>query len=106
MNIAKNLTELIGHTPLVELGGYSRRYGLPRPLVAKVEAFNPGGSVKARTALALIDDAERRGLLRPGATIRGDHHRAYERQHRHRPCPGGRHPRLPPDTDHARDHEP
>ena len=66
MNIAKNLTELIGHTPLVELGGYSRRYGLPRPLVAKVEAFNPGGSVKARTALALIDDAERRGLLRPG----------------------------------------
>lgn len=69
MNIAKNLTELIGHTPLVELGGYSRRYGLPRPLVAKVEAFNPGGSVKARTALALIDDAERRGLLRPGATI-------------------------------------
>ena len=69
MNIAKNLTELIGHTPLVELGGYSRRYGLPRPIVAKVEAFNPGGSVKARTALALIDDAERRGLLRPGATI-------------------------------------
>ena len=69
MNIAKNLTELIGHTPLVELGGYSRRYNLPRPLVAKVEAFNPGGSVKARTALALIDDAEQRGLLRPGATI-------------------------------------
>ena len=69
MNIAKNLTELIGHTPLVELGGYSRRYGLPRSLVAKVEAFNPGGSVKARTALALINDAERRGLLRSGATI-------------------------------------
>ena len=69
MNIAKNLTELIGYTPLVELGGYSRRYNLPRPLVAKVEAFNPSGSVKARTALALIDDAERRGLLRPGATI-------------------------------------
>ena len=69
MNIAQNLTALVGHTPLVELGGYSRRYGLPRPLVAKVEAFNPGGSVKARTALALIDAAERRGLLRPGATI-------------------------------------
>ncbi len=69
MNIAKNLTALVGHTPLVELGGYSRHYGLPRPLVAKVEAFNPGGSVKARTALALVDDAERRGLLRPGATI-------------------------------------
>ena len=69
MNIAKNLTELIGRTPLVELGGYSRHYDLPRPLAAKVEAFNPSGSVKARAALALIDDAERRGLLRPGATL-------------------------------------
>mgnify|MGYP001777503692 CR=1 FL=1 len=69
MDIAKNLTELIGHTPLVELAGYSRQMNLPRPLVAKVEAFNPSGSVKARAALALIDDAERRGLLRPGATL-------------------------------------
>lgn len=69
MNIAKNLTALVGHTPLVELGGYSALCGLSRPLVAKVEAFNPSGSVKARTALALIDDAERRGLLRPGATL-------------------------------------
>ena len=69
MNIAKNLTALIGRTPLVELGGYSRHYDLPRPLAAKVEAFNPSGSVKARAALALIDDAERRGLLRPGATL-------------------------------------
>ena len=69
MNIAKNLTALVGHTPLVELGGYSALCGLPRPLVAKVESFNPSGSVKARTALALIDDAEQRGLLRPGATL-------------------------------------
>ncbi|HIZ02490.1 MAG TPA: cysteine synthase A [Candidatus Bacteroides merdipullorum] len=69
MDIAKNLTELIGHTPLLELAGYSRQMNLPRPLVAKVEAFNPSGSVKARAALALIDDAERRGLLRPGATL-------------------------------------
>ena len=69
MNIAKNLTALVGHSPLVELGGYSALCGLSRPLVAKVEAFNPSGSVKARTALALIDDAERRGLLRPGATL-------------------------------------
>ena len=61
MNIAKNLTALVGHTPLVELGGYSALCGLPRPLVAKVESFNPSGSVKARTALALIDDAEQRG---------------------------------------------
>lgn len=69
MNIAQNLTELIGRTPLLELAGYSRQMNLPRPLVAKVEAFNPSGSVKARAALALIDDAERRGLLRPGATL-------------------------------------
>ena len=69
MNIAKKLTALVGHTPLVELGGYSALCGLSRPLVAKVESFNPSGSVKARTALALIDDAERRGLLRPGATL-------------------------------------
>ena len=69
MNIAKNLTALVGHTPLVELGGYSTLCGLSRPLVAKVESFNPSGSVKARTALALIDDAERRGLLRSGATL-------------------------------------
>lgn len=69
MNIAQNLTALVGHTPLMELAGYSARVGLSRPLVAKVESFNPGGCVKARTALALIDDAERRGLLRPGATI-------------------------------------
>ena len=69
MNIAPNLTALIGRTPLVELPAYSRHCGLPRPLVAKVEAFNPGACVKARTALALIDDAERRGLLRPGATL-------------------------------------
>ena len=69
MNIAKNLTALVGHTPLVELGGYSALCGLSRPLVAKVESFNPSGSVKARTALALIDDAEQRGLLRPGATL-------------------------------------
>ena len=69
MNIAKNLTALVGHTPLVELGGYSALCGLPRPLVAKVESFNPSGSGKARTALALIDDAEQRGLLRPGATL-------------------------------------
>lgn len=69
MKIAKNLTELTGHTPLMELSGYSRKHGLSRPLVGKIESFNPTGSVKARTALALIDDAERRGVLRPGATL-------------------------------------
>lgn len=67
--IAKQLTELIGGTPLLELGKYSRAKGLGTPLVAKIESFNPGGSVKDRIALAMIEDAERKGLLTPGATI-------------------------------------
>ena len=69
MRIAKNLIDLIGHTPLVELAAYSRQQGLPTPLIAKLEMFNPSGSVKARTALAMIEDAEARGILKPGATI-------------------------------------
>ena len=67
--IAKNLTELIGHTPLMELTEYSRKYGLKRNIVVKLESFNPGGSVKDRVALAMIEDAEARGALSPGATI-------------------------------------
>lgn len=67
--IAKQLTELIGGTPLLELGKYSRAKGLETPIVAKIESFNPGGSVKDRIALAMIEDAERKGLLTPGATI-------------------------------------
>lgn len=67
--IAKNLTELIGYTPLMELMGYSRRYGLQKNIVAKLEAFNPAGSVKDRVALAMIEDAEERGILKSGATI-------------------------------------
>ena len=67
--IAKQLTDLIGRTPLVELNKYSQQKGLTTPIVAKVEFFNPGGSVKDRIALAMIEDAEQRGLLKPGATI-------------------------------------
>ena len=67
--IAKQLTELIGNTPLLELNKYSEAKGLQTPVVAKVEFFNPGGSVKDRIALALIEDAEKRGILNPGATI-------------------------------------
>ena len=67
--IAKQLTELIGNTPLLELNKYSREQGLTTPLVAKVEYFNPGGSVKDRIALAMIEDAEQKGFLKPGATI-------------------------------------
>ncbi len=67
--IARNLIDLVGRTPLMELTAYSRLHGLTCPLVAKLEMFNPSGSVKARTALAMIEDAEARGLLRPGATL-------------------------------------
>ena len=67
--IAKTLTELIGRTPLMELAEYSRKYGLKQNIIAKLEAFNPAGSVKDRVALAMIEDAEARGALKPGATI-------------------------------------
>ncbi len=55
--IAKQLTELIGNTPLLELNKYSQAKGLETPVIAKVEFFNPGGSVKDRIALAMIEDA-------------------------------------------------
>lgn len=67
--IIKKLTELIGNTPLVELDKFSTNKGLDKPVIAKVEYFNPGGSVKDRIALAMIEDAEEKGLLKPGATI-------------------------------------
>lgn len=67
--IYKQITNLIGHTPLVELNKYSAQRGLETPVLAKVEFFNPGGSVKDRIALAMIEAAERDGKLKPGATI-------------------------------------
>jgi len=67
--IAKQLTELIGNTPLLELTKFSAKKGLQNPVIAKVEYFNPGGSVKDRIALSMIEDAEKNGLLKPGATI-------------------------------------
>ena len=67
--IAKQLTELVGNTPLLELNKYSKAKGLDTPVVVKIEYFNPGGSVKDRIALAMIEDAEAKGILKPGATI-------------------------------------
>lgn len=67
--IAKKLTDLIGNTPLLELGKFSASKNIETPIVAKVEYFNPGGSVKDRIALAMIEDAEEKGILNPGATI-------------------------------------
>ena len=66
--IAKKLTDLVGNTPLMELSGYSGKYGLEQNIIAKLEAFNPAGSIKDRVALSMIEDAEARGVLKPGAT--------------------------------------
>ena len=67
--IATSVLELIGRTPLVELQRLARETGAAARLVAKVESFNPAGSVKDRVALAMVEAAEARGELRPGATI-------------------------------------
>ena len=67
--IVKKLTDLIGGTPLVELNKFSESKKIEKPIIAKVEYFNPGGSVKDRVALAMIEDAEAKGILKPGATI-------------------------------------
>lgn len=67
--IARQLTELIGRTPLLELAHYDRMHGLKAEIVAKLEYFNPGGSVKDRIALAMIEDAEKAGTLREGMEI-------------------------------------
>ncbi len=67
--IAKSLTELIGNTPMLALGGYTAHYGLQGELVAKLEYFNPLGSAKDRAALRMIEDAEKSGALKPGGII-------------------------------------
>ncbi|MBV5280887.1 MAG: cysteine synthase A [Paludibacter sp.] len=67
--IAKSLTELIGNTPLVQLSNYSAKKGLEATVIAKLESFNPAGCVKERIALAMIEDAEAAGILKPGTEI-------------------------------------
>ena len=69
MNIYTSVEQLIGRTPLLELTHLERELGLKARLLAKLEGFNPGGSAKDRVALAMIDEAEREGILKPGATI-------------------------------------
>ncbi len=67
--IAKNLTVLIGNTPLVQLSNYSVNKGLEANVIVKLESFNPAGCVKERIALAMIEDAEAAGILKPGVEI-------------------------------------
>ena len=67
--IYKSADQLIGNTPLLELAGIEKAYGLEAKIIAKLEYLNPAGSVKDRIAKAMIDDAEARGVLKPGATL-------------------------------------
>ena len=67
--IYKDATELIGNTPLVEFNHIEKKEGLNAKILAKLEYFNPAGSVKDRIAKEMIEDAERKGTLKPGATI-------------------------------------
>lgn len=67
--ITKNLTELIGNTPMLEISRFSRLHHLPAHIIVKLEYFNPGGSVKDRIAWSMIEDAEQRGVIKPGATL-------------------------------------
>ncbi len=69
MNIKQNVSELVGHTPLVEFVKYENQENIKAHIVGKLEYFNPGGSVKDRIARAIIDDYEEKGLLKPGSTI-------------------------------------
>lgn len=69
MKIANSLTELMGNTPLLSMDKWSASMGVGTPVIAKVEYFNPGGSAKDRIALAMVENAERRGVLSPGGTI-------------------------------------
>jgi len=69
MNIAHSITDLIGHTPLLELCRYEAAHGLEATILGKLERQNPAGSAKDRVAAAMIDQAERQGRLTPGGTI-------------------------------------
>ncbi|HWR24191.1 MAG TPA: cysteine synthase A [Feifaniaceae bacterium] len=68
-NIYKSLIDLIGKTPLLELGNYNKQYGVKANIVAKLEYYNPAGSVKDRIAKSMIEDAEKRGVLKPDSVI-------------------------------------
>ncbi len=68
-NIKKSLTDLIGKTPLLELSNYEKKHQLKATVIGKLEYFNPAGSVKDRIAKAMVEDAEQKGLLKPGSVL-------------------------------------
>lgn len=68
-NIKKNITELIGNTPMMELSRYGKEAGVKARIIAKLEAFNPGSSIKDRIGFAMLKDAEEKGLIKKGSLI-------------------------------------
>ena len=69
-NIKKSATDLIGKTPLMEACRYEKKHNVSAQLLLKLEYLNPAGSIKDRVALSMIEDAEHKGLIKPGATDR------------------------------------
>ena len=81
-NVKTSILQLIGKTPLLEVVNYEKFYNLKAKIIVKLEYFNPAGSVKDRIAFAMVEDAEKRGILKPGATLIETDKRKY----RHRYC--------------------
>ncbi len=69
MKIYESVSQIIGNTPLLKLNNLSKKLSLDTPIIAKLEAFNPAGSSKDRVALSILDDAEKKGLLKPGSVV-------------------------------------
>ena len=69
MSVYTSVSQLVGNTPLMELTAVEKKLGLSAKVLAKLECFNPAGSAKDRVALSMMEDAEEKGLLKPGATI-------------------------------------
>ena len=67
--IYRSITELVGKTPLLELANYEKKHDLSAKLLVKLEYFNPNQSIKDRTALNMIEEAEKKGLIKPGDTL-------------------------------------
>ena len=82
MKVYQTITDLVGRTPLLEVTKIEAEEQTGAKIFAKLELFNPAGSVKDRVAVAMINDAEKRGVLK----ARQRDHRADQRQHRYRPC--------------------
>ena len=101
-NIHQNLLSLIGNTPLMEVQNIAREENLKARVIVKIESRNPGGSVKDRVALAMVEDAEKQGMLKPGGTLIEP---TDQRKHWHRIGMGSFSERLQAHSHYARNDE-